>query len=113
MKRASVFWFNEEHAFFEVGKEKVYNGHKAVVRDIVSCGNNFLIIFFEDGSRIEISNIPYDYHESMEEKTGNVEPMRWIKQGEYFECPVCHDEMALPNNYCKDCGQKLSSPEEK
>jgi hypothetical protein len=40
------------------------------------------------------------------------EPMRWIKQGEYFECPVCHDEMALPNKYCKDCGQKLMPPEE-
>ena len=40
----------------------------------------------------------------------NGEPLRWLKQGEWFECPECGDEMALPNRYCKDCGKRLLPP---
>ena len=41
---------------------------------------------------------------------GYGEPLHWLKQGEWFECPECGDEMALPNRYCKDCGKRLLPP---
>jgi hypothetical protein len=67
-KTAVIFWpEGDEVSTFETGKEKNYNGHTAIVRNIITY-DNVVEIMFDDDSEIKICGIPFEYHEIRDKK---------------------------------------------